>query len=136
MVPAFLVGCLCSVLTSANNALHEPQTTSRSGKIGGGAISATGDLLAAGLEHHKAGRLDEAERLYHQILSADARHADCRHLLGVLARQRGHLERAVEMFNKAIAIKPDYPEALYNLGLAYQDQGQLAEGRATSGRWP
>jgi hypothetical protein len=33
-VPAFLVGCLCAVLTSANSALHEPQTTSRSGKIG------------------------------------------------------------------------------------------------------
>ena len=100
-------------------------------KLGGGAISATGDLLAAGLEHHKAGRLDEAERLYHQILSANARHADCLHLLGVLARQRGHLERAVEMFNKAIAIKPDYAEALYNLGLAYQDQGQLAEAVAS-----
>jgi tetratricopeptide (TPR) repeat protein len=97
-------------------------------KLGGGAISATRDMLAAGLEHHKAGQLDEAERLYHQILSADARHADCLHLLGVLARQRGHLERAVEMFNKAIAIKPDYPEALYNLGLAYQDQGQARRG--------
>ena len=44
---------------------------------------------------------------------------------------RGHLERAVEVFNKAIAIKPDYPEALYNLGLDYQDQGQLAEAVAS-----
>jgi tetratricopeptide (TPR) repeat protein len=124
------------VLTSAQNALHERKQRRAAAKLGDGAISATRDLLATGLEHHKAGQLDEAERLYRQILSADARHADCLHLLGVLARQRGHLERAVEMFNKAIAIKPDYPEALYNLGLAYQDQGQLAEGRATSGRWP
>ena len=30
-----IVGCLCAVLTSADNALHEPQTASRSSKIGG-----------------------------------------------------------------------------------------------------
>jgi tetratricopeptide (TPR) repeat protein len=77
-------------------------------------------LFARGVWHHEAGRLDDAEHLYRQILAVDLLHADSLHLLGVIAYQRGRPELAVELINKALAIKPDYPNALSNLGNVLQ----------------
>jgi protein O-GlcNAc transferase len=91
---------------------------------------ATTDLLAAGLEHHQAGRLDEAERLYRQVLSVDACNAYGLHLLGIIAYTRGRLELTVELIGKVITIKPDFPEALSNLGVALKDLGKLDEAIA------
>jgi len=89
--------------------------------------AATGDLLAAGLEHQRAGRLDEAERLYRKILSIDPRHSDSLRLLGLVAYRRGRFELAVEIFNQAIALNSNDPRAPYSLGLALTAQGKLAE---------
>jgi Ni,Fe-hydrogenase III small subunit len=44
-------------------------------------------MLADGLQHHRAGRLTEAERIYRQILTMNPRHADSLHLLGMPTRQ-------------------------------------------------
>jgi len=46
-------------------------------------------LFATALQHHQAGRLNEAEPLYHQVVTALPRHADSLHLLGVIAHQNG-----------------------------------------------
>jgi tetratricopeptide (TPR) repeat protein len=37
------------------------------------------------------------------------------------------LDEAIASFNKALSLKPDYAEAYYNMGLAFQDQGKLEE---------
>ena len=44
---------------------------------------------------------------------------------GVCHKASGHLDVAVEYFEKALAIKPDYTEVNYNLGLTHQELGQL-----------
>jgi protein O-GlcNAc transferase len=69
------------------------------------------------LGHHQAGRLSEAEQLYRRILSADARHADSLHLLGLIASQTGHVGDAVELIRRAIAIgnHPTYHSSLGNV---------------------
>ncbi len=85
------------------------------------------DLFAQAVHHHQAGRLAEAEKLYRQILSLDARHTEALHLLGVIAYQTGNLDEAVTRYEQALAIKPDFPKALYNLGVALQAQGKLDE---------
>ena len=43
------------------------------------------------------------------------------------SQDQGNLEEAIEAYNKALAIKPDYAEAYYNMGMALQDQGELEE---------
>ena len=45
-------------------------------------------MYAQGLRHHQAGELDEAGRFYRRVLLEDPRHADARHLLGVIALYR------------------------------------------------
>jgi tetratricopeptide (TPR) repeat protein len=61
-------------------------------------------LVDHAIKHHEAGRLDDAERLYAQVLAADPQHADALHLLGVIACQTGRPALAVERIIKAIRI--------------------------------
>lgn len=76
------------------------------------------------LKHHQAGRLTEAEVLYRQILQAAPRHADARHLLGVIAYQAGQPKAAVELIRQALAISPDTPDYYVNLGEALRSSGE------------
>jgi predicted O-linked N-acetylglucosamine transferase (SPINDLY family) len=84
------------------------------------------------LQHHRAGRLGEAEKIYRQILAQQPNHADAMRLLGVIAHQRGRAEVAVDLFRRAITLRPAYAEAHTNLGTALKDMGQLDEAIAAS----
>jgi predicted O-linked N-acetylglucosamine transferase (SPINDLY family) len=82
------------------------------------------------LQHHRAGRLEEAENLYRQILAQQPNHADAMRLLGVIAHQRGQADVAVDLFRRAITLRPAYAQAHTNLGTALKDMGQLDEAIA------
>jgi len=83
-------------------------------------------LLALAISQHRAGRLEEAERTYRQILDADPKQPDSLHLLGIIAHQRGDHEQAVELIRRAIAGKPFAPFHS-NLGLALLALGRPPE---------
>ena len=82
------------------------------------------------LQHHHAGRLQEAERLYRQILARQPEHAVAMHHLGLIAHQVGRNDEAVELIRRAIALSPNYAEAHSNLGIALADKGHLDEAIA------
>ena len=82
------------------------------------------------LQHHQAGRLQEAEALYRQILAAQPKHSDALHLLGVIAHQVGRPDAAVGLIREAIAIDPNNPFAHCNLGEAQRASGQHEEAMA------
>ena len=75
-------------------------------------------LFAAGLAHHQAGRLAQAETHYRETLALQPDHADALHLLGVIASQIGRHDVAVDLIGRAIA--HDQTSSLYysNHGLA------------------
>ena len=50
--------------------------------------------LQKGIEAHKAGQVQEADRLYTAILKAKPKHPDANHNLGVLAVSIGKVEEA------------------------------------------
>ncbi|MDJ0764166.1 MAG: tetratricopeptide repeat protein [Myxococcota bacterium] len=77
------------------------------------------------IEHHKAGRLQIAAKLYQQIIAADPNNAEASHLLGVLMDQIGHPDMAVALISKAIEIDPNRSDFLDNLGIAYRALGRL-----------
>jgi len=83
--------------------------------------------MQAALEHHRAGRLPQAETLYRQVLRLAPDHADALYHLGVIAYQVDRSESAVELIGKAIGANPS--ESAYHnvLGLAFQKQGKLNE---------
>jgi tetratricopeptide (TPR) repeat protein len=74
------------------------------------------DRLQQALQHHRAGRLQEARRLYERVLQKDSRCAEAMHLLGTLFGQQGDPARALEWINKAIAREPG--NALYRKNAA------------------
>lgn len=55
---------------------------------------------------HESGHLDEAEKLYLDIIDRDPRHAEALHLIGVAQHQRGHQGAALSVIDEAIAITP------------------------------
>ena len=60
--------------------------------------------LQKGVEAHKAGNAQEADRYYTAILKAQPNHPDANHNMGVLAVGVGKLEMALPFFEKAIEV--------------------------------
>ena len=81
--------------------------------------------FAIAQRHHRAGRLDEANRIYREILARDPTHAGCLHLLGVIAHQSGRSDMAIHLIGRALARDPGLAEAHVNLANALKDQGML-----------
>jgi tetratricopeptide (TPR) repeat protein len=67
------------------------------------------------LEHHRAGRLREAESIYRQVLTQVPNHVDANHLLGVLAGQAGHHDLAIQQIQRAITLNPSVAEFHVNI---------------------
>lgn len=83
-----------------------------------------------GLEHHRAGRLSEAEQLYKLALCINPNDADCLHLLGMVAYQTERHAVAVDLIRKAIALNGTAASYHSNLGNVLQAQRNMAEARS------
>ncbi len=75
--------------------------------------------LSTAIDHHRAGRLAQAEELYRQILEVSPEHQDALHLLGRLALDRGDAQTAIELITRSIKGNPD-PDCFFNLARAHQ----------------
>jgi predicted O-linked N-acetylglucosamine transferase (SPINDLY family) len=90
-------------------------------------MASISQALAIAIEHHRAGRLETAAHHYRQILAVEPKHAHALHLLGVVARQRGNHELAVEYIGQAIALDGNVAPFHNNLGNALKDLRKLDE---------
>jgi protein O-GlcNAc transferase len=80
--------------------------------------------FALALEHHRAGRLAEAERGYRAILQIQPEHADSLNLLGLIAMQTGNLDHAFTLVQRAVTLRPDAPLCRNNLGQVLERLGR------------
>ncbi len=76
------------------------------------------------VQHHKAARLAEAEKLYRAVLAVQPAHSGALHLLGVLRGQTGHQAVAVELIRQAIAIHSTNADYHSNLGKFLTETGE------------
>ncbi len=88
------------------------------------------DALSEARTLHSAGRLDEAERRYRDVLRTSPAHPGALHLLGVIAYQRHDHESAIALCRQAIAADPRYTEAYRALAEALLAQGKSGEAEA------
>lgn len=83
--------------------------------------------LDDGLNYHRAGDLEQAERIYREILNREPRNSDALHLLGFISQQRRQYDLAVAFISQAVAISPSNAVYHCNLGAAYKLTGQLEQ---------
>src|ERR1700677_1634545 len=88
------------------------------------------DAMQSAVQHHRAGQLAHAERVYRLILAAEPNHGDALHLLGVLTGQMGQTDTAIDLIRRAVSVRPNFPEAYTNLGRLLADKGRLEEAIA------
>ena len=62
------------------------------------------DALKKGVEAHKSGQVQDADRLYTAIIKVQPKHPDANHNLGVLAVSMGKVEEALPFFKTALEV--------------------------------
>lgn len=86
--------------------------------------------VAEALEHHRAGRLAQAEAGYRSVLERDPDNPDASNLLGMIALDTGFEADAIELFERAVAADPTTGGYLLNLGNALLSARRLDEAAA------
>jgi predicted TPR repeat methyltransferase len=98
------------------------------------------DWQRRGVEHARAGALDEALACFEQAAALDGASALHRYNLGLALRRLGHLERAAAAYRAALERDPSLVEAHNNLGNVLLAQGREEEAlecfRALVRRFP
>lgn len=89
--------------------------------------SPTRKALAQATELHKAGKLQEAERIYHQVLLQDAGNIDAMRRLALIAAAAHRSGEATRLLRKVIAKAPDFFIAHMDLGSILKDQDYFEE---------
>jgi len=77
----------------------------------------------------KAGRLDEAEKAFREVLAKGGRAAYVHNNLGIVLQERARHEKAVVQFREAIRLDPRYPAPRILLGSSLLALGQTSEAR-------
>jgi len=78
-------------------------------------------------QHHQAGQLADAEKIYRQILREQPNHPEALYFLGVLTNQRGDTDAAIDLIRQSISFRPGYAEAHRNLGVFLAKRGRFDE---------
>ena len=79
---------------------------------------------------HHAGKLDEAARLYGEVLRANPRHFPALVSFGYLHFEAGHFVEAERILSEAVRLNRQSPEALFFRGSALERLGRAGEALA------
>ncbi len=79
---------------------------------------------------HAKGKFTEAERAYNEVLRRQPGNFRALHLLGLLALQRGQVERGIELLGKSLRLESRQPLAQRDLGNAFQQSERYEEALA------
>lgn len=101
------------------------ETANSGGSQGGSNVvpSTFTPQLGEAIDHHRGGRIAEAEALYRLILTQDPNQVIAMNNLGLITQP----QEAEKLFLSAVALRPDYVDAIMNLGHLYKAQFKFAE---------
>ena len=88
------------------------------------------ELFATGLTHHRAGRLDEADRCYVQAIETDPENCDAMLNLAGIRISANRLDEAEALLTAARAIRPSDPNILTALANVHQARGNHDKAEA------
>ncbi|HET8691450.1 MAG TPA: sulfotransferase [Steroidobacteraceae bacterium] len=73
------------------------------------------EKIAEAAVHQRAGRLEQAEAIYRELLAEDPRNVEALRLLALIALQTEHYGQAEQLLARAVEIAPDYLAAWIDL---------------------
>ena len=85
------------------------------------------DMLQRALDYEDSGRLEEAERIYRELLHKIGPEPEFCFNLGNILYGLGAMGEAIERFSQAVEFDPDYAEAWNNLGNVYAEIGRATD---------
>ena len=71
------------------------------------------------------GKLQEAEAIYRNLIATGTKNHIVYGNLAAICGMQGRFDELIELLKKALQLKPNYPDAHYNLGIALKEQGDL-----------
>lgn len=80
-----------------------------------------------GVQCYEAGRLDDAEKIFKEVIAQLPHCADAYNLLGIVYAGHKKFPEALVNFKEAVRLNPDNASYSSNLGNALQDNGELNE---------
>jgi protein O-GlcNAc transferase len=87
-------------------------------------MSTNDEKLNSAIALHRAGRLNEARKIYSEILIEDSRNANALHLSGLIAYQLGKFQEAARSIDAAISQAPTEAKYLSNRGNVAKAMGE------------
>lgn len=87
------------------------------------------ELLELGKRCFDGKNYVRAEQCFSKLLQNGARYADVLNLLGVIYHVEGKFNNAIESFEEALQINPNYTEATLNLTVLYNDLGEYKKAK-------
>src|SRR5262249_8275669 len=88
-------------------------------------MTTVSDAMNMAFQLYHAGRVQDAEQLYRQILLVEPHHAEALNYLGIIALQSGNYAFAADCLQRATAVKPNYDEAQCMLGVTMARLGKI-----------
>ena len=92
-----------------------------------GASDSSISLYSEGLVELHRGKLAEASALMDRAVEADPRDPYARYYRGVVRGRSNDTDGAIEELRAALSLKPDFPEARLDLGVALVESGQYTQ---------
>ena len=82
------------------------------------------EIFLLAVKKHQQNKTDVAQRLYSQVLKINQNHVDAHNNLGVIFKNLGENEKAINCYQKAISLNPNLVDAYNNLGIIFEQLGQ------------
>lgn len=82
-------------------------------------------LYDKAVRHHRSGEIQEAKRLYLELLKLDPGHVQTLNNLGVIYIQTRDFSSAQGALEKAIRLRPDIVDPFYNMACLYVARGEI-----------
>ena len=89
------------------------------------------ELIAKAAEHQRAGRLEDAEGIYREVLRRDPRNLEALRLLALIAINLEHYGQAEQLLKRAVEIAPDFLAAWIDLSRAQLERLDLPAAHAS-----
>ncbi len=82
-------------------------------------------LLQQGLSYHQKGHLDEAQKIYQQILKVNPKHFHALQLTATLLSQKENYNEALKFYKIALDINPNFAQLYNNQGTLFKHLNRL-----------